>query len=391
MTTQYTYSGDGTRLAQTVNGVTTRYVVDVSGQLPHVLEEHRDGHTTRYLYPSTGSGQAAAGVMGVETDGALLYQHADALGSMRQLTDETGSVRQARGYTPFGVPTYALGEPAGSFGFAGEQYDAASGLIFLRARYYDPTTGRFLTRDPYPALAPVPQSLHRYVYCGNDPVNPSTSLRTGRTDPSGQWWWDDVAKRAQQTWRKITRPVRRAEQRVERWGERTERTVGRWRQNPRREAARTVAAAGRTVTDYATRKDAELTTLSRETVSAVEQGDVGGALTGYGKFALAVTGLSDVSRAAQKAGLHRAWLPEGTGFGTRLGTSVGVGFIPVAGDVYDLYAIDVNGNILVSRFENHSDLVRGANVLGAGDMYIDVDGNIRYCYRPHCLNGGWPD
>ncbi|RLC83703.1 MAG: hypothetical protein DRJ03_16350, partial [Chloroflexi bacterium] len=121
-TTTYTYSGDGTRLAQTVNGATTRYVVDVSGQLPHVLEERSDGHTVRYLY--------GAGVMGVETNGALLYQHGDALGSVRQLTDEAGSVRQARGYSPFGAPTSAAGQSAGSFGFAGEQYDAASGLIF---------------------------------------------------------------------------------------------------------------------------------------------------------------------------------------------------------------------------------------------------------------------
>ncbi|RLC76137.1 MAG: hypothetical protein DRJ03_20150, partial [Chloroflexi bacterium] len=251
-----------------------------SGQLPHVLEEHRDAHTTRYLY--------GAGVMGVETNGAMLYQHADALGSVRQLTDEAGSVRQARGYSPFGAPTYVAGQSAGSFGFAGEQYDPASGLIYLRARYYDPTTGRFLTRDTYPALAPVPQSLHRYVYCGNDPVN--------RTDPSGQWWGDDVAERARQKWREITRPVRRAGRRVERWGERTERRIEQWRQNPRREAARTVASFGDAVTDYATRKQAELTPLARETVSAVEQGDVGGALAGYGKFALAASGISDLTR-----------------------------------------------------------------------------------------------
>ncbi|OQY23170.1 MAG: hypothetical protein B6I35_04330 [Anaerolineaceae bacterium 4572_32.2] len=115
-------------------------------------------------------------------NGALLYQHADVLGSVRQLTDEAGGVRQVRGYSPFGVPTYAAGQSAGSFGFAREQYDpstgsgraGASGLIFLRAHYYDPSVGRFLTRDTYPALAPAPQSLHRYVYCGNDPVNPST-------------------------------------------------------------------------------------------------------------------------------------------------------------------------------------------------------------------------
>ncbi|RLC76139.1 MAG: hypothetical protein DRJ03_20160 [Chloroflexi bacterium] len=147
--------------------------------------------------------------MGVETDGApsewpfsvngaLLYQHGDALGSVRQLTDEAGGVRQARGYSPFGVPTYAAGQSAGSFGFAGEQYDPASGLIYLRARYYDPTVGRFLTRDTYPALAPVPQSLHRYVYCGNDPVN--------RTDPSGQHWKDRLRERTGRSGKSRRRP-----------------------------------------------------------------------------------------------------------------------------------------------------------------------------------------
>jgi len=73
-----------------------------------------------------------------------------------------------------------------------------SGLIFLRARYYDPTTGRFLTRDTYPALAPVPQSLHRYVYCGNDPVN--------RTDPSGQHWKDRLRERTGRSGKSRWRP-----------------------------------------------------------------------------------------------------------------------------------------------------------------------------------------
>jgi RHS repeat-associated protein len=86
---------------------------------------------------------------------------------VRQLTDAGGNVTQARFYTPFGVAEAVVGQPAlGSFGFAGEQADAASGLIFLRARYYDPTTGRFLTRDPYPAYATQPATLHRYAYVG---------------------------------------------------------------------------------------------------------------------------------------------------------------------------------------------------------------------------------
>jgi len=62
LTTEYVYLGDGTRLAQRVNGDATRYVVDVSGSLPQVLEERRGANVTRYLY--------AAGMAATEQDGA---------------------------------------------------------------------------------------------------------------------------------------------------------------------------------------------------------------------------------------------------------------------------------------------------------------------------------
>jgi hypothetical protein len=52
------------------------------------------------------------------------------------------------------------------------------GLLYLRARWYDPATGRFLTRDPFPGLAALPQTQHPYVYCQNNPVL--------LTDPSGE-------------------------------------------------------------------------------------------------------------------------------------------------------------------------------------------------------------
>jgi outer membrane protein assembly factor BamB len=52
-------------------------------------------------------------------------------------------------------------------------------LLYLRARWYDPATGRFLTRDPFPGLASLPQTQHAYVYVGNNPVN--------LTDPSGRY------------------------------------------------------------------------------------------------------------------------------------------------------------------------------------------------------------
>jgi RHS repeat-associated protein len=177
LTTQYGYSGDGVRLMQTVNGVTTRYVNDVVAALPQVLQENRGGVAptqVAYLY-----GQ---GMVAQQGSGTWAYQHPDALGSVRQLTDDAGNVTQARFYTPFGAPEAAYGQAltTGSFGYAGEQEDPASGLTYLRARYYDPSVGRFLTRDPYPAYASMPSTLHRYAYVGNNPIN--------RVDPSGLRW-----------------------------------------------------------------------------------------------------------------------------------------------------------------------------------------------------------
>ena len=54
---------------------------------------------------------------------------------------------------------------------SGEQYDSDLDLYYLRARYYNPATGRFLSRDPLDGNAVDPQSLHKYLYAGGDPVN----------------------------------------------------------------------------------------------------------------------------------------------------------------------------------------------------------------------------
>ena len=62
--------------------------------------------------------------------------------------------------------------------YTSEQWDADAGLLYLRARWYDPATGRFLTRDSFPGLAALPQTQHPYVYVGNNPVN--------LTDPGGE-------------------------------------------------------------------------------------------------------------------------------------------------------------------------------------------------------------
>jgi len=53
--------------------------------------------------------------------------------------------------------------------FTGEQRDGESDLYYLRVRYHDPSTGRFLTQDGFPGSSVAPRSLHRYVYAENTP------------------------------------------------------------------------------------------------------------------------------------------------------------------------------------------------------------------------------
>ena len=62
--------------------------------------------------------------------------------------------------------------------YAGEFFDPVTGLINLRARYYDPSLGRFLSVDPAKPVLTDPQSLNSYIYTRDNPV--------GRTDPGGQ-------------------------------------------------------------------------------------------------------------------------------------------------------------------------------------------------------------
>ena len=62
--------------------------------------------------------------------------------------------------------------------YRAEQYDSDLGLYYLRARYYNPVTGRFMSRDPEDGKPVDPMSLHKYLYAGGDPIN--------RIDPSGR-------------------------------------------------------------------------------------------------------------------------------------------------------------------------------------------------------------
>jgi YD repeat-containing protein len=86
----------GNRTAQTVNDVTTEYVLDVAGGLPEVIVATTGGASTQYV-------QVQGQILGQQESGAWVYILPDALGSVRQLVGSDGQVALAQGYDPFGV------------------------------------------------------------------------------------------------------------------------------------------------------------------------------------------------------------------------------------------------------------------------------------------------
>ena len=114
-----------------------------------------------------------------------VYFVEDGLGNVRFLTNSSGSKVKQYDYDPFGNIRASIGASNTNYRFSSEQLDSESGMYFLRARYYDPSIGRFITRDPVKGLLTNPQSQNPYAYALNNPVNLS--------DPSGKFietLWD---------------------------------------------------------------------------------------------------------------------------------------------------------------------------------------------------------
>lgn len=172
ITSKYQYDGTGLRVGRIVNGTVTVQAYDISGALPQLL---LDGFTAyvygpddlpieQITYNPSSKGQTVA------------YYHHDELGSTRALTDSNGHPTATYKYDPYGNlqasnPTAAA--TTNPLLYAGQYVDSESGLQYLRARYYDPQTAQFLTRDPAVRGTRAP-----YSYALDKPVD--------FVDPSGE-------------------------------------------------------------------------------------------------------------------------------------------------------------------------------------------------------------
>ncbi len=99
------------------------------------------------------------------------YYHYDGQLSTRQLTDALANVTDGYTYDAFGILLNMFGATDNEYLYTGEQFDPNIGFYYLRARYYNPYVGRFITVDPWNGSIYDPVSLHKYLYCGNDPIN----------------------------------------------------------------------------------------------------------------------------------------------------------------------------------------------------------------------------
>jgi RHS repeat-associated protein len=190
----YAYDGNGLRASQTISGSTTYMAWDPIENLPLLLS---DG-TNSYIY-----GPESLPIEQINnSQGKVLYLHHDQQGSTRMLTGSTGANEAAMTYDGYGNTTATTGAATTSLGYDGQYTNADTGLIYLRARTYDPATAQFLSVDPAASLT---RAL--YSYANDNPLNES--------DPTGLGNWLDLGIPSPEEFLEELNPIKYYEEEIE--------------------------------------------------------------------------------------------------------------------------------------------------------------------------------
>ena len=178
--TTYTIGLDGYRSSKTTGNTTTYYKLNENGQVIEEVVEtveevttsggETEEITTEEVTTTTTKEIIWDGSRPIARKSGDTYEYFmfNAHGDVVALVSESGTLLDERSYDDWGMPTEDVGS---GIGYAGEYYDSETGLIYLRARYYQPGLRRFTQEDP------ARDELNWYSYCGNNPVN--------YVDPSG--------------------------------------------------------------------------------------------------------------------------------------------------------------------------------------------------------------
>jgi RHS repeat-associated protein len=204
--TTYTYDNNGNTKTKTTAAGTTTYTWDYENRLTQVVLPGTGGTvtykydpfgrrvqkaftqggattTTNYLYDGdnlieevdqngivlaryTGSSERVDEPLAEVRSGATSYYDQDGLGSVTSLSDPVGGIAESYTFDSFGKLTASSGSVANSFRYTARDFDPESGLYYYRARYYDPSIGRFLGEDPIG----LGSGINRYTYVRNNPI-----------------------------------------------------------------------------------------------------------------------------------------------------------------------------------------------------------------------------
>ncbi len=201
--TNYTYDNNGNVLTSTSGSNTTSYTWDFQNRLTSVTLPGSGGTVSfKYdpyghrIYKSSSAGTSiyaydgdnlieetnAAGTavaryeqtadsldepLAMLRGGATSYYHADGLGSITSLSNSSGGIAQSYTFDSFGNLTASSGSLTNPFRYTGREFDPETSLYYYRARYYGPTTGRFISEDPAGFSS---DSLNFYDYVSNNPI-----------------------------------------------------------------------------------------------------------------------------------------------------------------------------------------------------------------------------
>jgi RHS repeat-associated protein len=163
----------------------TGYINDINQEYTEVLmtTDSEGNYRGAYTYANGEriSVEDLGQVEGVRND--PLYYLYDALGTTTAITNMNAGIIDNNRFAPFGEPLSPVAKNSrltnSPWGYTGESHDIEAGLVYLRARYYEPETGRFIQQDSYPFFGEIEEPLTRnlYLYGNGNPLK--------NTDPSG--------------------------------------------------------------------------------------------------------------------------------------------------------------------------------------------------------------
>ncbi|MBU5451517.1 RHS repeat-associated core domain-containing protein, partial [Acetivibrio sp. MSJd-27] len=179
VTTTYVYDANGLRQSKTTNGVTTSHIYD--GQ--NIVMDDKAGEKQVFV-------RGLSPISRTVNEGGKEYYSFNTHGDTAQLLSASGTVLKDYTYDAFGNQKQEQSEDNNPFRYCGEYFDNETGFIYLRARYYDSSIGRFTSEDTHwnpsnmiygekeykegetkiVSIISILQSGNLYCYAANNPI-----------------------------------------------------------------------------------------------------------------------------------------------------------------------------------------------------------------------------